>query len=141
MNLLSKQDAKGLKLKEIIEKQNQHFSEHNLCNLPTIFICGFQFYNLTYAFLSFSYCGYCPQFKYKIKDTFGKTTHDLLTEPGISRSTRPVLLHLENEYLKKKRMDVEKQHLVRSRGRSIGEQKYGSIMVPGYTGEKNILLI
>lgn len=78
------------------------------------------------------YCGYCPQFKYKINDTFGKATHDLLTAPGISRSKMPVLAPLEG----RKEMDIEKRKLslIESRGENLGDQKYGVQMVPGYTG-------
>lgn len=78
------------------------------------------------------YCGYCPQFKYKINDTFGKSTHDLLTAPGISRSERPVLVPLEG----RKEADREKRKLslIESRGENLGDQKYGMQMVPGYTG-------
>jgi len=78
------------------------------------------------------YCGYCPQFKYKINDTFGKSTHELLTSPGISRSKMPVLAPLEGS--KGKDCDKIRQILVESRGENLGDQKYGVQMVPGYTG-------
>jgi len=78
------------------------------------------------------YCGYCPQFKYKIKDTFGKSTHDLLTAPGISRSKMPVLAPLEGRA--EAESEKKKLNLVESRGINLGDQKYGVTMVPGYTG-------
>ena len=80
------------------------------------------------------YCGYCPQFKYKIKETFGKTTHALLTAPGISRSARPVLAPLEGLKEEIVKDETRKQKLIESRGKNLGDQKYGKQMVPGYTG-------
>lgn len=80
------------------------------------------------------YCGYCPQFKYKIKETFGKTTHDLLTSPDICRSTWPVLAPLEDVQTTDKESVRHKEALINSRGRQHGDQKYGTNMVPGYTG-------
>ena len=78
------------------------------------------------------YCGYCPQFKYKINDTFGSTTHDLLTAPGISRSKMPVLAPLEGRQTAEQ--EARKLSLIESRGENLGDQKYGVQMVPGYTG-------
>ena len=80
------------------------------------------------------YCGYCPQFKYKIKETFGKTTHALLAAPGISRSGRPVLAPLEGLKEEIVKDETRKQKLIESRGKNLGDQKYGKQMVPGYTG-------
>ena len=80
------------------------------------------------------YCGYCPQFIYKIKETFGKTTHALLTASGISRSARPVLAPLEGLKEGIFKDETRKQKLIESRGKNLGDQKYGKQMVPGYTG-------
>lgn len=78
------------------------------------------------------YCGYCPQFKYRINDTFGKTTHELLTAPDISRSKNAVLAPIEGR--SEAESERKKVGLIESRGINLGDQKYGMTMVPGYTG-------
>ena len=77
-----------------------------------------------------------PQFKYKISETFGKTTHDLLTAPEISRSNGPVLTPLKNKDSAQKERHAANKDLIRSRNKQCGgDQKYGLNMVPGYTGK------
>ncbi|KAM6243757.1 ciliary microtubule inner protein 2A [Porphyrio hochstetteri] len=40
------------------------------------------------------YQGFIPQYNYRFGETFGKTTHRLLTDPEVGRSPRPVLAPL-----------------------------------------------
>ncbi|XP_010150991.1 PREDICTED: protein FAM166A [Eurypyga helias] len=44
------------------------------------------------------YGGFIPQYNYRFGETFGKTTNRLLTDPGVAKSTRPLLapLHKQN---------------------------------------------
>ncbi|NXQ53400.1 F166A protein, partial [Anthoscopus minutus] len=44
-----------------------------------------------------SYGGYVPQFIFKFGDTYGRITHDVLTDPTISRSPRSLLAPLDNK--------------------------------------------
>ncbi|NWR49999.1 F166A protein, partial [Regulus satrapa] len=44
-----------------------------------------------------SYGGYVPQFTFRFGDTYGRTTHNLLTDPTISKSPRPLLAPLDNK--------------------------------------------
>ncbi|NWV77237.1 F166A protein, partial [Dasyornis broadbenti] len=43
-----------------------------------------------------SYGGYVPQFTFRFGNTYGKTTHDVLTDPCVSKSPRSVLAPLDN---------------------------------------------
>ncbi|XP_077986083.1 ciliary microtubule inner protein 2B-like [Glandiceps talaboti] len=79
------------------------------------------------------YCGFCPQFKYQIGETFGKTTSRLLTNPEVASSGRPVLA----ETFPRPSTDFEiddRSELLRTRTQSWGDQKLVDNMVPGYTG-------
>ncbi|XP_006818423.1 ciliary microtubule inner protein 2B-like [Saccoglossus kowalevskii] len=80
------------------------------------------------------YCGFCPQFKYQIGETFGKTTSQLLTNPHVASSPRPVLAETSP------RPGVEgvpdrRAEFLRTRTQSWGDQKLIGEMVPGYTGK------
>ncbi|NXN18476.1 F166A protein, partial [Indicator maculatus] len=44
-----------------------------------------------------SYEGFVPQYKYQCGDTYGRTTHRLLTDPALRRSPRPLLAPLRKE--------------------------------------------
>ena len=84
------------------------------------------------------YCGYVPQFKYQIGETFGSHTHKLLTsqDPKVASSNNPVLSDTVpslNLPLKTAE-DFFNSPVYRRRTRSWGDQKYTPQMVPGYTG-------
>ncbi|NXT94964.1 F166A protein, partial [Anhinga rufa] len=44
-----------------------------------------------------SYAGFIPQYKYQFGETFGKTTHHLLTNPGVGKSPRSLLAPLHKQ--------------------------------------------
>ncbi|KAK2535085.1 Fam166a [Columba livia] len=48
---------------------------------------------LLFGFL-LSYDGFIPQYNYQFGETFGKTTHRLLTDPTVAKSPRPLLAPL-----------------------------------------------
>ncbi|XP_023793700.1 protein FAM166A-like [Cyanistes caeruleus] len=43
------------------------------------------------------YGGYVPQFPFKFGNTYGRITHDVLTDPTISKSPRSLLAPLDNQ--------------------------------------------
>lgn len=77
------------------------------------------------------YGGFCPQFKYQIGETFGKTSSRLLRDQSVASSGNLVLAqiappsddHPDPRYV-----------LLRSRTHSMGDRKLLEKMVPGYTG-------
>ena len=81
------------------------------------------------------YIGYCPQFKYQIGETFGRTTSQLLTDKRIASSGRPVLsqIHPELPSLTAETQD-QRRMLISKRAYNLGDQKLFEEMVPGYTG-------
>lgn len=83
---------------------------------------------------NFRYCGYCPQFKYQIGETFGRTTSSLLTDivDNVASSGRPVLADIEAE-AKPPKFDTRRD-VIATRTFSLGDQKLTDQMVPGYTG-------
>ncbi|NWY96823.1 F166A protein, partial [Loxia curvirostra] len=42
-----------------------------------------------------SYGGYVPQFTFSFGDTYGRTTHELLTDPSVRKSPRSLLAPLD----------------------------------------------
>ena len=85
------------------------------------------------------YCGYVPQFKYQIGQTFGNHTHQLLTDPRVPSSSRPVLSDTSPPArataLAKTKEDFFSSPVYQQRQGSLGDQKYVAQMVPGYTGK------
>lgn len=47
-------------------------------------------FNDTYNFYN-RYTGHCPEYKYRIGDTYGSTTHKILLDPSVQHSERLVL--------------------------------------------------
>lgn len=81
------------------------------------------------------YGGYCPQFKYAIGETFGRTTSNLLNNNDVASSGRLVLAKLAPETLEESdRKKQDKLSIIRTRTQSWGDQKLAEKMVPGYTG-------
>ncbi|NXS12642.1 F166A protein, partial [Neodrepanis coruscans] len=44
-----------------------------------------------------SYGGYVPQFSFRFGKTYGRTTHDVLLDPSVSKSPRSVLAPLRKQ--------------------------------------------
>ena len=86
------------------------------------------------------YCGYVPQFKYRIGETFGTNTHRLLTstDPRVAASGNPVLSDTlpSTTHPPKTAEEFFSSPVYQNRTRSWGDQKYVAQMVPGYTGAK-----
>ena len=82
------------------------------------------------------YCGYVPQFKYQIGETFGTHTHKLLSDPQVLSSGNPVLSDTLPSAVAppKTKEDFFSNPAYQSHTRSLGDQKYVPQMVPGYTG-------
>lgn len=80
------------------------------------------------------YGGYCPQFKYQIGQTFGKTTSRLLEDPNVPSSGRLVLTEIYPGVTESDRLQEQRKHLLMTRTQSWGDQKLVNGMVPGYTG-------
>ncbi|XP_038045614.1 protein FAM166B-like [Patiria miniata] len=86
------------------------------------------------------YCGFCPQFKFQIGETFGRTTSRLLTNPKVACSGQPVLADIgpvkgpDSQGTGETKRLAGRADVLRSRRASFGDQKLGETMVPGYTG-------
>ena len=83
------------------------------------------------------YCGYVPQFKYKLGETFGWHTHKLLTDQSVASSGVPILANTSFPSVPSTRPRTKEDFFksaLGSRTRSWGDQKYAPQMVPGYTG-------
>jgi hypothetical protein len=79
--------------------------------------------------------GFCPQRRYQVGETFGRTTSRLLTDETVASSGRLILattdpaLGKSVQNFRDKRTDI-----VRARQTSWGDQKFTEHMIPGYTG-------
>ena len=96
--------------------------------------------SISACIVSLSYCGYVPQFKYQIGETFGSHTHMLLTsteDPKVASSGNPLLSEtiVSQKPPPKTAEDFFNSSVYKNRIRSWGDQKYSPQMVPGYTGE------
>lgn len=82
------------------------------------------------------YGGFCPQFKYQIGNTFGKTTCRLLDDKNVASSGNLVLADIRASAPASLKSDGNdfRAHLLRSRTQSWGDQKLIEKMIPGYTG-------
>ena len=79
------------------------------------------------------YGGFCPQFKYQIGETFGKTTSKLLRDDAVASSGSLVLASIRANSAPVPPLDP-REALLRSRTHSWGDQKLMEQMIPGYTG-------
>lgn len=79
------------------------------------------------------YGGFCPQFKYQIGETFGKTTSKLLRNDAVASSGQLVLAEIRANSAPCPETDTRSDFL-KSRTHSWGDQKLMEQMVPGYTG-------
>ncbi|KAK7505106.1 hypothetical protein BaRGS_00003676, partial [Batillaria attramentaria] len=80
------------------------------------------------------YGGFCPQFKYRIGQTFGKTTHSLLGDDDVASSGRLVLAQIFPNEEAANRAEDARASLLKTRDQSWGDQKLVENVVPGYTG-------
>lgn len=80
------------------------------------------------------YGGFCPQIKYRIGETYGKTTNKLLADDTAASSGRLVLAQIFPNEEQKDRAEAARTSLLQSRDQSWGDQKLVETMVPGYTG-------
>lgn len=82
----------------------------------------------------FRYGGFCPQFKYQIGETFGKTTSKLLRDDAVASSGQLVLAEIRASSAPLCEEEDPRTALLRSRTHSWGDQKLMEQMIPGYTG-------
>lgn len=87
---------------------------------------------------SFRYCGYCPQFKYQIGETFGRTTSHLLTTPDVASSGKLLLSDIVPQPPPSR---DHRKTVIAPRSFKLGDQKLSDHMVPGYTGRSYIYLL
>ena len=88
---------------------------------------------ISWPFCFLRYCGYCPQFKYQIGETFGRTTSQLLTTSSVASSGRPVL----SDIVPQPRPPRDNRRaLIAGRCLNLGDQKLCDEMVPNYTGKR-----
>jgi len=80
------------------------------------------------------YGGFCPQFKYRIGQTFGKTTNQLLDSNEVASSGKLVLAQIFPDEGAAGAAEQARTALLTSRDQSWGDQKLVETMVPGYTG-------
>ena len=90
---------------------------------------------LCWYFLFFRYGGFCPQFKYQIGETFGKTTSTLLRNDAVASSGKLVLAEIRANSAPPADVNEMRTDLLTSRTHSWGDQKLMEEMIPGYTGK------
>lgn len=79
------------------------------------------------------YKGYCPQFIYRVGDTYGTVTHKLLVDPCVSHAEKIVLSNRNSDDYHLERPTLREIDLVREMG-SSEDPIYQHPMVPGYEG-------
>jgi len=78
------------------------------------------------------YCGYLPQYKYRIGKTYGRHSVEILTDDGVKKSGKYVLtpLNIGDEY----GIEDNRRQILSSRTVGFGNQNLVNDMLPGYTG-------
>ncbi|XP_044730261.1 UPF0605 protein CG18335-like [Chrysoperla carnea] len=79
------------------------------------------------------YTGFCPQFKYRVGDTYGHTTHKLLLDPSVSHSEKLVLSDRTVDDYQVFRPPPRDVDIVDARFR-YNDAIYKHPLVPGYEG-------
>lgn len=123
-----------LKIKKFPNQSTIYLSIHFFWYVQVQNIERFCKMSLTFLSNDFRYGGYCPQFKYQIGQTFGKTTSRLLEDPNVPSSGRLVLTEIYPGVTESDRLQEQRKHLLMTRTQSWGDQKLVNGMVPGYTG-------
>nr|CAI5839729.1 unnamed protein product [Callosobruchus analis] len=77
------------------------------------------------------YTGFCPQYKYRIGDTFGTTTHKVLLDPTVHHAEKLVLSDRSGDDFQSFRPATREIDIVNERH---GDTIYRHPMVPGYEG-------
>ena len=88
---------------------------------------------MIFAVIFFRYCGYLPQYKYRIGKTYGRHSVEILTDDSVRKSGRYVLS--ATDAVHPQGLDPRRT-LLRTREDSWGNQNYTEQMVPGYTGKR-----
>lgn len=78
------------------------------------------------------YCGYLPQYKYRIGKTYGRHSVEILKDESVSKSGKLILAPL-NDGPTSPGMDQRRQILA-NRSVTLGNQTLTDSMLPGYTG-------
>ncbi|XP_045528378.1 elongator complex protein 3 isoform X1 [Pieris brassicae] len=79
------------------------------------------------------YTGHCPEYKYRIGDTYGSTTHKILLDPSVNHSERLVLSDRTADDFQIFRPPQQAIDVVNARFRN-GDPVYKHPMIPGYEG-------
>ncbi|XP_050663895.1 UPF0605 protein CG18335-like isoform X2 [Leptidea sinapis] len=79
------------------------------------------------------YTGHCPEYKYRIGDTYGSTTHKILLDPSVNHSERLVLSDRTADDFQIFRPPQTDIDIVNARFRN-GDPVYKHPMIPGYEG-------
>ncbi|CAH1989132.1 unnamed protein product [Acanthoscelides obtectus] len=77
------------------------------------------------------YTGFCPQYKYRLGDTFGTTTHKVLLDPTVHHAEKLVLSDRSGDDFQTFRPATKEIDIVNERH---GDTIYRHPMVPGYEG-------
>ncbi|KAL4714629.1 hypothetical protein ACJJTC_019692 [Scirpophaga incertulas] len=79
------------------------------------------------------YTGHCPEYKYRIGDTYGSTTHKILLDPSVQHSERLVLSDRTPDDFQIYRPPQTAVDAVNARFRN-GDPIYKHPKIPGYEG-------
>lgn len=80
---------------------------------------------------SVKYTGYCPQYKYRIGDTYGTTTHKVILDPTVHHAEKLVLSDRTADDFQVTRPPKNEIDLVNARSR-FGDVVYKHPVIPGY---------